>query len=455
MNRDTSFIWKGFVCLVTVDSISSTKKERVGLMGMTMSEKILARVSGQSKVSAGDIVWVKVDIAMMHDLLGPWLVDGGFRRLGGQLFDKDKVVVVSDHCTPPATVQQADILKFTRDWARNQDLTHYYEFEGPCHQVIVEHGHVRPGRLILGTDSHTCMAGGLGAFATGIGSTEMIGVLLTGETWLKVPETIKVVWNGKIPHGVYAKDVILETIKDIGHAGATYQTIEFSGEAIKDLSIDERLVLSNMAVEAGAKTGLIEPDEKVVNYLRSKGVDEELDIIRSDENASFSRVLYKDASILEPQVACPHEVDNVHPVSLVEGKPVDQVYLGSCTNGRISDLRIAAQILKGKKISRNIRCLVVPASQQIWMQANKEGILDILTEAGCIVNMPSCGACGGFTSGVIGAGEVVMSSSNRNFRGRMGSPKGEVYLGSPATVAATAIEGKITDPRKYISMEVR
>jgi 3-isopropylmalate/(R)-2-methylmalate dehydratase large subunit len=424
-------------------------------MGMTMSEKILARVSGQSKVSAGDIVWVKVDIAMMHDLLGPWLVDGGFRRLGGQLFDKEKVVVVSDHCTPPATVQQADILKFTRDWARNQDLTHYYEFEGPCHQVIVEHGHVRPGRLILGTDSHTCMAGGLGAFATGIGSTEMIGVLLTGETWLKVPETIKVVWNGKIPHGVYAKDLILETIKDIGHAGATYQTIEFSGEAIKDLSIDERLVLSNMAVEAGAKTGLIEPDEKVVNYLRSKGVDEELDIIRSDENASFSRVLYKDASILEPQVACPHEVDNVHPVSLVEGKPVDQVYLGSCTNGRISDLRIAAQILKGKKISRNIRCLVVPASQQIWMQANKEGILDILTEAGCIVNMPSCGACGGFTSGVIGAGEVVMSSSNRNFRGRMGSPKGEVYLGSPATVAATAIEGKITDPRKYISMEVR
>jgi len=424
-------------------------------MGMTMSEKILARVSGQSKVSAGDIVWVKVDIVMMHDLLGPWMVDGGFRRLGGQLFDKDKVVVVSDHCTPPATVQQADILKFTRDWARNQDLTYYYEFEGPCHQVIVEHGHVRPGRLILGTDSHTCMAGGLGAFATGIGSTEMIGVLLTGETWLKVPETIKVVWDGKIPHGVYAKDLILETIKDIGHAGATYQSIEFSGEAIKDLSIDERLVLSNMAVEAGAKTGLIEPDEKVANYLRSKGVDEELDLIRSDENASFSRVLYKDASILEPQVACPHEVDNVHSVSLVEGKPVDQVYLGSCTNGRISDLRIAAEILKGKKISKNIRCLVVPASQQIWMQANKEGILDILTEAGCIVNMPSCGACGGFTSGVIGAGEVVMSSSNRNFRGRMGSPKGEVYLGSPATVAATAIEGKITDPRKYLSMEVR
>jgi 3-isopropylmalate/(R)-2-methylmalate dehydratase large subunit len=423
-------------------------------MGMTMSEKILANASGQKSVKAGDIVWVKVDIAMMHDLLGPWLVDGGFRRLGGKLFDKEKVVVVSDHCTPPATVQQADILKFTRDWARAEELHYYYEFEGPCHQVIVEHGHVRPGRLILGTDSHTCMAGGLGAFATGIGSTEMIGVLLTGETWLKVPETIKVVWDGKLPNGVYAKDIVLKTIKDIGHAGATYQTIEFSGTAIEDLSMDERLVLSNMAVEAGAKTGLIEPDQKVVEFLRSKGVTEEIEMISSDKDAVYTRVLHYDASELEPQVACPHEVDNVHPVSAVEGKAVDQVYLGSCTNGRISDLRIAAQILKGKKISKNIRCLVVPASQHIWMQANKEGILDILTEAGCIVNMPSCGACGGFTSGVIGAGEVVMSSSNRNFRGRMGSPKGEVYLGSPAAVAATAIEGKITDPRKYLPKEV-
>jgi 3-isopropylmalate/(R)-2-methylmalate dehydratase large subunit len=419
-------------------------------MGMTMSEKILAKASGQTELKAGEIVWVKADIAMMHDLLGPWLVNAGFNRLGGKLFDKGKIVVVSDHCTPPATVQQADILKFTRDWAREHNLPYYYEFEGPCHQVIAEHGHVRPGRLILGTDSHTCMAGGLGAFATGIGSTEMIGVLLTGETWLKVPETIKVVWDGKIQDGVFSKDLVLKTIKHLGHSGATYQSIEFSGSAIKGLSIDERLVLSNMAVEAGAKTGLIEPDEKVVEFLRSKGVTEEIEMFSSDLDASFIRTLHYNATELEPQVACPHEVDNVHPISKVEGKSVDQVYLGSCTNGRLSDLRIAAQILKGKKISKNIRCLVVPASQHIWMQANKEGILDILTEAGCIINMPSCGACGGFTSGVIGAGEVVMSSSNRNFRGRMGSPAGEVYLGSPATVAATAIEGKIADPRKYL-----
>ncbi len=424
-------------------------------MGMTMSEKILAKASGQSTVKAGDIVTVKADIAMMHDLLGPFLIDKGFRRLGGTLFDKEKVVVVSDHCTPPATVHQANILKQTRDWAREYDLPYYYEFEGPCHQVIVEHGHVRPGRLILGTDSHTCMAGGLGAFATGIGSTEMIGVLLTGETWLKVPETIRVVWDGKLSEGVSSKDIVLKTIKDIGHSGATYQTLEFTGSTINDLSIDDRLVLSNMAVEAGAKTGLIQPDEKVIEFLRSKGVMEEIDMISSDSDASYIRTLHYDATQLEPQVACPHNVDNVHPVSSVEGIKVDQVYLGSCTNGRLEDLRIAANILKGKKVSRNIRCLVVPASQHIWMQANKEGILEILTDAGCIVNMPSCGACGGFTSGVIGEGEVVMSSSNRNFKGRMGSPKGEVYLGSPATVAATAIEGKIADPRKYILKEVK
>jgi 3-isopropylmalate/(R)-2-methylmalate dehydratase large subunit len=418
-------------------------------MGMTLAEKILAKASGQKNLKAGDIVWAKVDIALMHDLLGPRLIDSGFRRLGGRLFNKEKVILVSDHCTPPATIQQADILKFTREWAREFELPYYYEFEGPCHQVIVEHGHVRPGRLIVGTDSHTCMAGGIGAFATGIGSTEMIGVLLTGEIWLKVPETIKVTWEGNIPRGVYAKDMILRTIKDLGHSGATYQALEFSGSAIRGMSLDERLVLSNMAVEAGAKTGLIEPDEVVVDFLNQKGI-QEVELVQSDADASYVKELTYDASELEPQVACPHNVDNVHSVKEVEGIKVDQVYLGSCTNGRLNDLRIAAQILKGKKISKNIRCLVVPASQAVWMQASKEGILDILTEAGCIVNMPSCGACGGFTSGVIGAGEVVMSSSNRNFKGRMGSPLGEVYLGSPATVAATAIEGKIADPRNYL-----
>lgn len=422
-------------------------------MGMTMAEKILAKSAGQEQVKAGDIVWVKADIALMHDLLGPRMIDRGFRRLGGKLYDKQRIVLVSDHCTPPATVQQADILKFTRDWAREFDLDYYYEYEGPCHQVVVEHGHVRPGRLILGTDSHTCMAGGMGAFATGIGSTEMIGVLLTGETWLKVPETVRVNWDGTIPTGVYSKDLILKTIKDIGHSGATYQALEFAGSAIRAMTLDERLVLSNMAVEAGAKTGLIEPDETVAEYLRSKGI-EEMERIQSDPAARFIRELSYNASSLEPQVACPHEVDNVHPVTAVEGTRVDQVYLGSCTNGRLSDLRIAAQILKGKRISRQIRCLVTPASQAVWMQAGKEGLLDILTEAGCIVQGPSCGACGGFTSGVIGSGEVVMSSSNRNFRGRMGSHQAEVYLGSPATVAATAIEGKIADPRNYVERQV-
>lgn len=420
-------------------------------MGMTMTEKILARASGSSEVKAGDIVWVNVDIAMMHDLLGPRLIDSGFRKLGGKLFDKEKVVVVSDHCTPPTTVHQANILKFTRDWSKEFGLTHFYENEGPCHQVIVEHGIVRPGRLILGTDSHTCMAGGMGAFATGIGSTEMIGVILIGETWLKVPETIKVVWNGELPKGVFSKDLILKTIKDLGHAGATYQVIEFAGTAIENMSLEERLVLTNMAVEAGAKTGIIAPDQKVVEFLQSKGVsEEEIELLKSDDDANYVRILKYDASTMEPQVACPHEIDNVHPVENVEGTKVDQVYLGSCTNGRISDLREASQVLKGKKVSKNVRLIVVPASASAWQEANKEGILDILSEAGAVINMPSCGACGGFTSGVIGDNEVVLSTSNRNFKGRMGSALGEIYLGSPATIAASAIEGKITDPRKYL-----
>jgi 3-isopropylmalate/(R)-2-methylmalate dehydratase large subunit len=424
-------------------------------MGMTIAEKILARTAGKETVNAGEIVWSKVDIAMMHDLLGPRLIDSGFKKLGGKIFDKEKVVVVSDHCTPPATIQQADILKFTRDWSREFELPYYYEYEGPCHQVIVEHAHVRPGRLVLGTDSHTCMAGALGAFGTGIGSTEMIGVLLTGETWLKVPETIKVVWNGILPNGVYSKDLILKTIKDIGHAGATYDVIEFAGEAIENMTLDERLVLTNMAVEAGAKTGIIAADQKVADFLKSKGVPEdEIVMIKSDVDAKYRKILEYNASRMEPMVACPHNVDNVHPVSAVEGKAVDQVYLGSCTNGRLSDLRIAAQLLKGRKVSKNTRLLVVPASQFVWMQANKEGLFDILTEAGAIINMPSCGACGGFTSGVAGNGDVIMSSSNRNFMGRMGSPGAEVYLGSPATVAATAIEGKIADPRKYLMRDV-
>jgi 3-isopropylmalate/(R)-2-methylmalate dehydratase large subunit len=421
-------------------------------MGMTMAEKILAKASNTKEVKAGDIVWVKVDIAMMHDLLGPRLIDREFRKLGGKIFDHEKVVVISDHCTPPTTVHQANILKFTRDWAREFELSHFYENEGPCHQVIVEHGLVRPGKLILGTDSHTCMAGGLGAFATGIGSTEMIGVLLTGETWLKVPETIKVVWNGELPKGVFSKDLILKTIKDLGHAGATYKVIEFAGSTIENMSLEERLVLTNMAVEAGAKTGIIAPDNKVIEFLKSKGIsEEEIDLVSSDEDANYEKILEYNASIMEPQVACPHEIDNVHPVKSVEGKKVDQVYLGSCTNGRISDLREASQILKGKKVSKNTRLIVVPASTSVWQEANREGILDILSEAGAVINMPSCGACGGFTSGVIADYEVVLSSSNRNFKGRMGSSLGEIYLASPATIAASAIAGEIIDPRKYIA----
>ncbi len=423
-------------------------------MGFTLAEKMLAKAADKKEVKAGEIIWANVDVALMHDLLGPKLIDGLFRRLGGKFFDKEKVVVVSDHGTPPGTVEQANDLKLTRDWVREFDLPNFYEYQGPCHQVIIEEGFALPGNIILGTDSHTCMAGGVGAFGTGIGSTEMVGVLLTGKTWLKVPESIKVHLEGKIPEGIYSKDLILKIIKDLGHAGATYQAIEFTGESIDNMSLEQRLTITNMAVEAGAKTGLISPDKKTIDYLINEvGVeitDSSLSDLKSDNEASFIKELNYDVAKLEPQVACPHDVDNVYPVSEVEGVRIDKAYLGSCTNGRISDLRIAAEILKGRKIAKNIHFQVVPASKSIWEQAVKEGIFEILSEAGATISAASCAACGGFTNGIAASGEVIFSSSNRNFKGRMGSPKAEVYLGSPAAIAASAIEGKITDPRKYL-----
>ncbi|WP_192868117.1 3-isopropylmalate dehydratase large subunit, partial [Calderihabitans maritimus] len=363
-------------------------------MGMTISEKILAQAAGKSRVHAGEIIWATPDVALMHDLLGPVLIEKSLQKLGGRLYDPEKVVVVSDHCAPPASVEQAEVLKTTRSWAREHDIKYFYEFRGACHQVLVDYGHVRPGRLIVGTDSHTCTAGALGAFGTGIGSTEMLGVLTTGEIWLKVPETVLVKWQGELSAGVMAKDMALKTIGTIGHAGATYQAVEFTGEAVKGLSLDERLVLTNMAVEMGAKTGIIEPDDQVVCFLQSLGI-ENFSLLNSDPDAVYTRSLEFNAAELEPQVACPHEVDNVKPVAEVEGLKIDQAYLGSCTGGRLNDLRWAARILKGKKVSRQVRCLVVPASQEVWKQALREGILEVLVEAGCIISAPACGACGG------------------------------------------------------------
>lgn len=418
-------------------------------MGKTMSEKILARASKKAEVSAGEIVWAKVDRAMMDDILGPRVeIARHMKEIRDEVWDRDKVVIISDHYTPPATVQQAEIVKFTRDWAAEHGIQNYYEFAGPCHQIMAEHGFVRPGTLVVGTDSHTCMGGALGAFATGIGSTEMMGVLLRGEIWLKVPETIRVIWDGTLPDAVMAKDISLKTIGTVGHAGATYKTVEYTGSAIQSLDIDERMAITNMAVEMGAKAGLMEPDEKTRAYLEAQGVFGEAYDLKSDEDAAFDQTLHFHAEELSPMVACPHQVDNVTEAANVRKTRIHQAYIGSCTGGRYHDLQAAAQLLKGRKIAGGLRLLVSPASDSVWKRADREGILQILAEAGATVLAPTCGVCVGLHSGMLAGGENCISSSNRNFIGRMGSKDAGIYLASPLTVAASALTGFVTDPRE-------
>ncbi len=419
-------------------------------MGKTISEKILARASGNDEVRANDIVICKVDKAMLDDLLGPRVeIASRMEELDLAVWDPERVVIISDHYTPPATIKQAEIVKFTRDWSREHHIDNYYEFAGPCHQVMVEKGHVSPGELVVGTDSHSCAYGALGAFSTGIGSTEMLGVLASGEIWLKVPKSIKVEVVGSMPKGVMAKDIILEVIGILGHNGATYKALEFTGDTIDTMIMDERLCMTNMAVEAGAKNGIIKPDAITKEYLESIGA-EGGNYFESDEDAEYERVIRIDVSKLAPRVACPHEVDHVEPIEHVVGKKFDQAYIGSCTNGRYNDLKLAAEVLKGKKVADRVRLLVSPASKEVWDRCAKEGILTTLSDAGAIVLASGCGACVGLHSGVLAEGEVCLSTTNRNFIGRMGAKGAEIYLASPLTVAASAIVGEIVDPREYV-----
>lgn len=420
-------------------------------MGKTMSEKILARAAGVPAAAAGDILWVNVDKAMLDDILGPRVeIAEKMREIKDEVWDRDKVVVISDHYTPPATIKQAEIVKFTRDWAAGHGIDNYYEFIGPCHQVMVEHGHIIPGSVVLGTDSHTCMGGALGAFASGVGSTEMLGILLTGKTWLRVPETILVKWRGKLPEGVMAKDISLRTIGVIGHAGATYRAVEYVGEAIEHLSLDERMAITNMAVEMGAKVGLMQPDAKVKEYLTAHGLTDNYNEFKSDADASYCAVYDFKADEIVPMVACPHEVDNVTEINNVAGTKINQAYIGSCTGGRYSDLESAVRILAGRKVKKGVRLLVSPASHEIWQRASASGILATLTEAGAIILAPTCGVCVGVHSGLLADDEVCISSTNRNFIGRMGSKKAGIYLGSPMSVAASAITGEITNPCEFL-----
>ncbi len=334
-----------------------------------------------------------------------------------------------------------------RKFVKEQGIDNFYDVrEGVCHQVLPEKGHVVPGEVVVGTDSHTCTHGALGAFATGIGSTDMAMVFATGKLWFKVPETIKFEITGKLQENVFAKDVVLDIIGKIGADGATYKACEFGGETTRNMSISDRMVLCNMAIEMGGKTGLVEPDQKAINYLKGRST-KPYEIMKTDSDAKSLETMYVDVNELEPQIACPHNVDNVKPVSEVEGTHLDQVFLGSCTNGRLSDLRTAAKIMKGKEVSKDIRMLVIPASREVYTKAMEEGLLRTFIDSGALVCNPCCGPCLGGHIGLVGPGEVSLSTSNRNFKGRQGSPDAEVYLSSAAVAAASAITGKITDPR--------
>ena len=416
---------------------------------MNIIEKILANASGKQEVSPGEIVETKIDVAMTHDLTGPLAIKS-FHEIGAKkVWDSNKVVIIIDHLVPASSVISAELHKTVRNFAEEQHIENFYDVGrgGVCHQVMPEKGHVRPGEVIVGSDSHTCTYGAFGAFATGIGSTEMAAVFATGKLWFRVPEVIKVDVTGKFKKLVTAKDLTLNIVGKIGADGAIYKGLEFGGSTIRDMTIDGRMVLSNMAVEMGAKAGLIEPDKKTVDYVKAR-TDKQFTPVKSDPDSIYEKIVNVDISELEPQVAVPHSVDNVKPVSEVEDVKVDQAFIGSCTNGRLEDFRVAAQILKGKKISRGVRLVVIPASQEIYLNAINEGLIRTFMDAGATVGNPNCGPCLGGHMGILAEGETCISTSNRNFIGRMGSTKSFVYLASPATVAASAITGKITDPRK-------
>jgi len=420
-------------------------------MGMTITEKILARAAGKKKVVPGELVDAKIDIVMCHDVTTPpaisMLEEHGIDRV----FDREKIVVTPDHFQPAKDIASAELHKRLDAWARRHKIKHYYKLgrAGVCHALLPEQGHIRPGEVIVGSDSHTCTYGAFAAFSTGIGSTDAAAAIATGQLWFKIPASMKFVLNGSLAPGVYSKDVILAVIARIGVDGALYRAMEFVGPALAGMSMEARMTITNMAIEAGAKNGIMPFDDVTKRYLDEHLMDKRgYTVYESDDDAKYVVTEKFDCSALEPMVALPHLPSGGVPVGECAGKEMDQAYIGSCTNGRIEDLRIAAGILKGRQVA--IRTLVVPATPSIWKQAKDEGLFDIFYDAGCVIAAPTCGACLGGFMGILASGEKCISTTNRNFVGRMGHPKSEVYLASPATAAASAVEGKITDPRKYM-----
>ncbi len=414
-------------------------------MGQTIAEKIISKHAGHD-VKAGELCIAKVDVAAVQDGTGPLTVQE-FRKIGKkELAHPDRTILFIDHAAPSPRKELSNTHMILREFAKETGAVMSDTGAGVCHQRLVE-TFVNPGEILVGADSHTCTSGALGAFATGMGSTDIAVAMALGKTWMKVPATFKIEVNGEFQKGVYAKDLILHLIGLIGADGATYRALEFSGSTIENMSMADRFTVANMAVEAGAKAGLFKTDEKTKAYLKEHGREDKFKEIYPDDDAVYERVIKIDASKIEPVVSCPHTVDNTKPAKELGNIKLNQVFIGTCTNGRIEDLRIAASILKGKKVNQDVRLIVVPASKDIYLKALEEGLLKIFVEAGASVLAPGCGPCVGVHAGILGDGEVCLATQNRNFQGRMGNTKGFIYLASPATAAVSAITGYITDPR--------
>jgi len=415
---------------------------------LTLAEKILAAHCGKKRVSPGELISVRVDLVLSNDITAPIAIKE-FRRIGvKKVFDPAKVVMVPDHFVPNKDIASAEQAKMMRDFALEQGLVYFEVGEmGIEHVLLPEKGLVLPGDVVIGADSHTCTYGALDAFATGMGSTDVAAAMATGDIWMKVPPTIKFVYHGKLRKWVSGKDLILYTIGDIGVDGAIYSAMEFTGEAIASLSMDSRFTMANMAVEAGAKAGMFPVDQKTLDYVKPRA-KRPYKVYEADDAAQYSGVIQYDVSKIEPQVAFPHKPSNVRPVSKVGNVEIDQVVIGSCTNGRLEDLTTAARVLRGRKVNRRVRCIIIPGSREVYLQALRRGLVRLFIEAGAVVSTPTCGPCLGGYMGVLAAGERCVSTTNRNFVGRMGSKDSEVYLANPAIAAASAVLGRIGGPEE-------
>lgn len=415
---------------------------------MTITQKILAAHSEADKVEAGELIKVKIDLVLGNDITSPVAINE-FEKYGfDKVFDSEKIALVMDHFAPNKDIKAAEQCKQCRDFANKYDIKHYYDVGdmGVEHALLPEKGLVAPGELIIGADSHTCTYGAFGAFSTGVGSTDMAAAMSTGEVWFKVPSAIKFNLKGKLKDNVSGKDVILHIIGNIGVDGALYKSMEFTGEGLKSLTMDDRACISNMVIEAGAKNGIFETDDKTIDYLKDI-VHRDYKIFKADEDSIYEKVIDIDLSSIEPTVACPHLPENTKEAKELKNIKIDQVVIGSCTNGRISDMETAANILKGKRIAKNVRCIIIPATQQVYKECIKRGYMDIFIDSGCAVSTPTCGPCLGGYMGILAHDEVAVTTTNRNFVGRMGDKTSKVYLASPATAAYSALTGYITEPK--------